>query len=213
MISFSDTGVGMTLDVQSKIFEPFFTTKGLGKGTGLGLSTVYGIVKQNLGHVSVYSHPGMGTTFKIFFPRLPDSNASDPSPEPSREISEEAKYTETILVAEDESLVSGHIARVLRRWGYNVLVAGDGEQALALYRQEKDRIAMVLTDVVMPGMNGRQLIERLRSENPKLKSLFMSGYPEEVITEHGALTEGVEFLEKPFQTTRLLSRIREILDA
>jgi signal transduction histidine kinase len=211
MMAFTDTGHGMSKEVRGQIFEPFFTTKEMGKGTGLGLSTVYGIVKQNNGAITVYSHPGMGTTFKIFFPAI------EPSPQQKRPESfqpallQAPNGSETILLVEDEELVASHLARLLRGRGYTVVAADSGAQALELMRRREAPVDLVLTDVIMPGMNGRELVQKLRESAPRLPALFMSGYPSEIVAKHGVVDPGISFVEKPFQGTQVLLKIRELL--
>ena len=209
MISVSDTGVGMTPEVRERAFEPFFTTKEKGKGTGLGLSTVYGIVKQSGGNIWVYSEPGKGTVIKIYLPRI------DEPLEEMRErvVTEELpRGSETILVVEDEEEVRKLIVRLLQRQGYNVLQARDGDDASLIGGQHLDPIHLILTDVVMPGMNGRALSERLTILHPKMKVLFMSGYAENAIVRHGVLAQGMNYLQKPFRMDELIRRVREVLD-
>jgi two-component system cell cycle sensor histidine kinase/response regulator CckA len=207
-----DSGSGMTTDVQERIFEPFFTTKELGKGTGLGLATVHGIVTQNGGRVLVESQPGLGTTFEVRFPRtLVDarSNAA-PSPVP---VPAPARGSETILVIEDDPRVRAVTVRALRAAGHRVLVAGNGAEALGIAEGNPGGLHLVVTDVVMPGMSGRAVVDALRSRRPGLPALFVSGYPQEVIARRGVLDTGIEFLAKPFTPSSLVARVRAILDA
>jgi two-component system cell cycle sensor histidine kinase/response regulator CckA len=207
-----DSGSGMTTDVQERIFEPFFTTKELGKGTGLGLATVHGIVTQNGGRVLVESQPGLGTTFEVRFPRtLVDarSNAA-PSPVP---VPAPARGSETILVIEDDPRVRAVTVRALRAAGHRVMVAGNGAEALGIAEGSPGGIHLVVTDVVMPGMSGRAVVDALRSRRPGLPALFVSGYPQEVIARRGVLDTGIEFLAKPFTPSSLVARVRAILDA
>lgn len=208
MLSISDTGVGMTPEVKERIFEPFFTTKEMGKGTGLGLSTVYGIVKQSGGNIWVYSEPGQGTTFKIYLPRV-DEPLEERKEEVIREVS---RGSETILVVEDEETVRKLAVRLLKKQGYKVLDAPGGEEALALGEEFKEPIHLILTDVVMPGMSGRQVVERLQRIHPEAKALYMSGYTDNVIFHHGILEKGIEFLQKPFTLESLARKVREVLD-
>lgn len=208
LMAVSDTGCGMTPEVKARIFEPFFTTKGPGKGTGLGLATVYGIVKQSGGSVEVYSEPDNGTAFKVYLPRvdLPvTAGKSQPPLSPPR-------GTETILVAEDDRGVRGLTCHVLRSSGYTVLEAADGEDALRAAGRYPGPIHLLLTDVVMPGMNGRELAERLHVTRPHVRVLYLSGYTDDAIVRHGVLEERAEFLQKPFTPLALTSRIRKILD-
>ena len=206
MVSVSDTGVGMDRATQQQIFEPFFTTKAPGKGSGLGLSTVFGIVKQSHGHIWVYSEPGHGTTFKLYFPRT-DVEAIKPAParEPDR-------GTETILLVEDEPPVREVARRALERAGYFVLTATGATDALRICDKPGLRIDLLLTDVVMPQMNGRELAERVRRLRPATKILFMSGYTDDAILRHGVLDEGVPFLQKPITPASLSRKVRETLD-
>ncbi len=210
MLSVSDTGCGMDPEVRRRVFEPFFTTKERGKGTGLGLATVYGIIKQSGGYVWVYSEPGNGTTFKIY---LPHSQKVD---EPSEAIQDAALQpggTETILVVEDEDAVRRLAARVLASAGYDVHTAKCGDEALELAQTTLNKIDLLLTDVVMPGMNGRELAERLARLRPSLAVLFMSGYTDEAISHHGVIAPGISMVSKPFSAAGLLSRVRQSLDA
>ena len=208
MLSLSDTGVGITPEVKEKIFEPFFTTKGVGKGTGLGLSTVYGIVKQSGGNIWVYSEPGQGTAFKIYFPRV-----DEPVEELREEVVKEVvRGDETILVVEDEETVRKLAVRVLKRQGYKILEASEGGRALLLCEEFKDRIHLILTDVVMPGISGRKLVDRLKEIHPEMKVLYMSGYTDNAILHHGILEEGTNFIQKPFSMDGLARKVREVLD-
>jgi two-component system cell cycle sensor histidine kinase/response regulator CckA len=209
-----DTGSGMSPEVQERIFEPFFTTKELGKGTGLGLAMVHGIVTQNGGRVRVESQPGLGTAFEIRFPRtlapapLADAPALAPTPAPPP-----ARGSETILVVEDDPGVRWVTVRVLRGAVHRVLVASNGVEALGLAEQEPGTLHLVVTDVVMHGMSGREVVEELRRRHPGLPALFVSGYPREIIAQRGVLDPGTEFLAKPFMPSALLERVRAILDA
>ena len=208
MLSLSDTGEGMTQDVKEQIFDPFFTTKERGKGTGLGLSTVYGIVKQSRGSIWVYSEPGKGTTFKIYLPQI-----DEPLEELKKGVFHEiAGGSETILVVEDEETVRKFVVSVLERQGYRVLDASDGNEALLLCGEFKDSIHLILTDVVMPGMSGRKLVEFLKEISPEIKALYMSGYTDNAIVHHGMLEEGIEFIQKPFTVEKLAGKVREVLD-
>jgi len=208
LLAVTDTGMGMDAATREKIFEPFFTTKERGKGTGLGLATAYGIVKQHEGNIWALSAPGEGTTFKVYLP-LADLPAPDPG---EKKASTPAPGgTETIMVVEDEAAVRGLAARVLERSGYTVLLAGDGEECLETLRDHAGPLDLLLTDVVMPGMNGRELHEQIRERFPDAKVLYMSGYSRDIITHHGALEEGIPFLQKPFSVEGLSTRVREIL--
>jgi nitrogen-specific signal transduction histidine kinase/ActR/RegA family two-component response regulator len=207
----SDVGCGMASATMARIFDPFFTTKAAGQGTGMGLSTVYGIVKQAKGHVSVYSEVGKGTTFKIFLPAEAASVAAAASmrtPDAST-----PQGTETILVAEDNELVRWVIQNILRGAGYNLLLAANGTEALRLADEHQGRIDMLVTDVVMPDIHGKDLAERLLARGLAPKVLFLSGYTSDVIAHHGVLEPGLALLEKPFTRQALLQRVRQLLDA
>ena len=208
MIAVSDTGTGMDESVRSRVFEPFFTTKERGKGTGLGLSMVYGVVKQSGGYIWVYSEPGHGTTFKLFLPRVDGPAETRQAGEMVREA---ASGHETVLVVEDEDVVRGLVVRLLQLRGYCVLEAERGEAALAAASGARD-LRLLITDVVMPDMSGRELARELQRRCPGLKVLFISGYTDESIASHGVLDPGVELLEKPFTAEALARRVREILD-
>jgi len=209
MLAVSDTGVGMDAETLSHVFEPFYTTKEVGKGTGLGLSTVYGIVKQSGGHVRVYSEPGQGATFKIYLPQVDELPETGDPPEPLQPV---AGGHETVLLAEDDSSVRGIVSDVLTQKGYRVLPAADGQAALAMARGYQGEISLLVTDIVMPGMTGRELAEALTDERPGLRVLYMSGYTDDAVVRHGVLSEGVPYLQKPFGPRALSSRVREVLD-
>ncbi len=208
MVTVSDTGTGMTKEVQARLFEPFFTTKEVGKGTGLGLATVHGIVRQSRGHIWVYSEVGRGTTFKIYLPE--EQRATDEQRGPASE-SVPAKGTETLLLVEDDDTVRGFAARVLRGAGYTVLEARSGEGALRESKGHAGGIDLLLTDVVMPGMSGREVARQLGASRPRTRVLYMSGYTEDAIGLHGVLDEGTLLLEKPFTPAVLLGKVREAL--
>ena len=207
-LSVSDNGCGMNKETLDRIFEPFFTTKGLGKGTGLGLATVYGIARQNRGFINVSSEPGYGTTFKVFLPRFEGPKAA-----PSERINEEIPRgrNETVLVVEDESTILELTEKILERFGYKVLTAATPAQALELARAHHEEIALSLTDVIMPEMNGRELVEQLSTICPKMKYLFMSGYTADVIARSGVLQGGINFIQKPFSPKDLATKIKEVL--
>jgi CheY-like chemotaxis protein len=210
MLAVRDTGTGMDDETRSHIFEPFFTTKQKGRGTGLGLSTVYGIVQQSSGHIWVYSEPGQGTTFKIYFP---EAAGTPKAPVEKTESKLILTGSETLLVVEDEEAVRTLAVRILREHGYTVLSASDGEEALRLARAYKELIHMVLTDVIMPGISGNTLVTRLRISRPRIKSLFISGYTDDAIVHHGILDSGIAFLQKPFSIESLTRKVREVLES
>jgi PAS domain S-box-containing protein len=210
MLAISDTGTGIDEQTKARIFEPFFTTKEQGKGTGLGLSTVYGIVKQSGGHIWVYSEVGFGTTFKIYLPRLDEAAESGLSADVQAAL---PQGTETILLVEDEEMIRKAAREILEAHGYRVLEAAGGDEALTIGRDHKHPIQLLMTDVVMPQMNGRELAERLLPLRPQLKVLYMSGYTDDAIVHHGVLEEGTAFLEKPFTAKALTHKVRELLDA
>ncbi|MBN2365894.1 MAG: PAS domain S-box protein [Calditrichaeota bacterium] len=210
LLSIQDTGTGMDENTQAHIFEPFFTTKEYGKGTGLGLSTVYGIVKQSGGFIWVNSSVSKGTTFTIYFPRVQgDAGKSPVSPEKMR-TSEGG--SETILLVEDEEMVREMAVRILKEKGYTVLASGHGTQAMEVSNNFRKKIDLLVTDIVMPGMSGKELVQNIRKERPDLKVLYISGYTDEVISQQGLLEEDVNFLQKPFPPQKLLMRIREVLE-
>lgn len=207
-ITATDNGVGMDEEIKNRIFEPFFTTKQNDKSTGLGLATIYGIVKQNGGFIEVESEPGVGTTFEIYFPiitRQMDGRSHD-------QPCEIPRGDETILLAEDEDLVRRLAVRVLTGQGYNILEAISGKEALKLYLAYDGPIHLLLTDVVMPGMNGRELSEALLEHQPSLKTIYMSGYTEEVIANHGVKENSLDFIQKPFSIEALCQIVRKCLD-
>jgi two-component system cell cycle sensor histidine kinase/response regulator CckA len=208
LLAVSDTGVGMDDETRRQIFEPFFTTKGVGKGTGLGLSMVQGIVAQSGGHIEVYSEPGRGTTFKIYLPRVEGEAAADAG---MQEIAPSLGGTETVLVVEDQAEVREYAVTVLEAYGYRVIPAESAGQALLMFEREPERIDLVLTDVVMPNISGRELANRLEKLQPGIKVLFMSGYTDNVIVHHGVLEEGAQFIQKPFSPEQLAVRVREVL--
>ena len=210
LLAVSDTGVGMDEKTRAKIFEPFFTTKGQGKGTGLGLATVYGIVKQSNGFIWVYSEPGQGATFKVYFPVIESAPATDQLGK-TEEIT--PRGVETILLVEDSDGVRDIARRVLERQGYHVLVASSASGALELARGFSGTIHLLLTDVVMPEMSGRVLSETFAQEYPDAKVLFMSGYTDDAVVRHGVLQAETPYLQKPFSPHALAGRVRELLDA
>ena len=208
MLAVSDTGIGMDAETCSRIFEPFFTTKQLGEGTGLGLSTVYGIIKQSDGFVWAYSEPGQGTTFKIYLPRVTgDTGARETEQIPAKGL----RGSETILVVEDDDGLRNLARRVLQRYGYTVLQAREGEEALKVTEEHEGRIHLMLTDVVMPGMGGKDLAEHLQPLHPEIRVIYMSGYTDNAIARHGVLAPGLAFLQKPFTPEALVSKVREVI--
>jgi nitrogen-specific signal transduction histidine kinase/CheY-like chemotaxis protein len=211
MLAVSDTGHGMNTDTMSRIFEPFFTTKEVGKGTGLGLSTVFGIVKQSGGHIGVYSEVGRGTSFKVYLPRIERSGEVAPAGVARAEALPVG--SETILLVEDEEALRQLIREILEVGGYRVLPGGSPEEALAAAEAHSGPIHLLLTDVVMPLMSGRQVADRIKASRPAVRVMYMSGYTDEAISHHGALEPGTEFLQKPFTAHALLRKVREVLEA
>ena len=208
MLAVTDTGVGMDAATQARIFEPFFTTKEVGKGTGLGLATVQGIVQQSGGFIWVYSEPDHGTVFKIYLPLV-----DEPVSQTERATAEDTRGTETVLVAEDVTAVRAVTREMLRRYGYTVLEAADGATALEVAANFKEPIHLLLTDVVMPDLNGRDLAARLQAARADLKVLFMSGYTDDAVVRHGILQQGIAYLQKPFTPESLARKVRTVLDA
>ncbi len=209
MVAVNDTGCGMSKETRTHIFEPFFTTKPKFKGTGLGLSTVYGIVNQNGGCVNVYSEPGIGTTFKLYFPLI------EKAPDKERTFEQNEMMPqghETILYVEDEDLVRKMTTKILRKLGYKVLSAENGSMALMHAQKFDGIIDLLVTDVIMPGMNGREVSEAVQTYNPKIRTLFTSGYTEDIIVHHGVLDEDVQFIAKPYTPGSLARKIRSILE-
>jgi len=208
VLAVSDSGTGIASHDLAQIFEPFFTTKGQGKGTGLGLAMVYGVVKQNGGHITVYSELGHGTTFKIFLPLA----AGELAPQPTSAAVSEGGGVETILLAEDEEVVRAIAMKTLVRAGYRVLEARTGVEALEVARAHGGPIHLLLTDVVMPKMGGKQLAQELALERPTMSVLFVSGYTDNTVVQHGVLDQGVAFLQKPFTPSILVDRVRMVLE-
>ncbi|HXE81126.1 MAG TPA: PAS domain-containing protein [Vicinamibacterales bacterium] len=207
VVTVTDTGTGMTPEVLARAFEPFFTTKEPGKGTGLGLSTAYGIMKQSGGHIEMRSEPGVGSTFTLYFPETKEPPAAV-APE-EKDAAE--RGTELVLLVEDEEQVRSLVARALQWSGYRVRAAANGREALELVREESDRVALVVTDVVMPGMSGPEMVRRLRESRPDLRVLYISGYAGDSFLRDRP-EEGTGFLQKPFTTRRLLRRVRDMID-
>jgi len=211
VMEFTDSGVGMDAETQKKIFEPFFTTKEYGKGTGLGLSSVYGIVKQNSGLINVYSEPGKGTTFKVYFPRYEGEEVHDLR-EP-KVVSRNLNGTETVFVIDDREQILSICKRTLERLGYSVLTAKSPSEAIKITRSFDGEIHLVLADVILPEMNGRELAQKIASFKPGVKVIYMSGYTANAIAHRGILDAGINFLQKPFSPTELAVKVREVLDS
>jgi CheY-like chemotaxis protein len=208
MLAVSDTGIGMDAETQSHLFEPFFTTKEKGKGTGLGLSTVYGIVKQTGGNIWVYSEPGHGTTFKIYLPRVQEEvDLIEPLPA----LVELPKGVETILLVEDEESVRTLVRNVLLRQGYQVIEARNGDEALTISDSHEAAIHLLISDVVMPGMSGDELVKELVTRRPTTRVLFISGYTDRSVTIQGQLDPETRFLQKPFTPDTLLRKVHEVI--
>jgi CheY-like chemotaxis protein len=209
MLAVSDDGCGMDQETLAHIFEPFYTGKEVGQGTGLGLATVYGIVKQNEGFINVYSEPGQGSSFKIYFPRF-TGDEEERKPESKKEAPR--SLGETLLLVEDEAGILNLGKTMLERLGYTVLTAATPAEAIRQAERHEGEIQLLITDVVMPMMNGRELEQRIRAIQPGIKSLFMSGYTANVIAHQGVLDEGVFFLQKPFSIHDLAAKVREALE-
>jgi len=210
MLAITDTGTGMNEETRIRIFEPFFTTKERGQGTGLGLSTVYGIVKQNNGHIFAESEPGKGTKFKVYFQKIKTDEVSGDIDEQLDE--NRFKGSETILVVEDSETLLKLTQKMLESYGYKILAAQSGNEAMEILNGNDGTIHLLLTDVVMPDMNGRELAEQIQSENPKVRVVYMSGYSDDTISKHGVLYDDVEFIEKPFSAKDLGLKVRGVLN-
>jgi two-component system cell cycle sensor histidine kinase/response regulator CckA len=208
LLAVSDTGQGMDAETQAQIFEPFFTTKEPSQGTGLGLSTVYGIVKQSGGNIWVYSEPGRGTTFKIYLPRIEEGAAEVKRAEAAIQS---LRGSETILLVEDDKSVRDVVQRMLAPHGYRVLKAGNAAQAFRISDRHKGPIHLLLTDVVLPQMSGRELAEELARRRPEMVVLYVSGYADNAIVHHGVLDPGTAFLQKPLSQGALLRKVRQLL--
>jgi CheY-like chemotaxis protein len=209
MLAITDTGVGMDDVTQSRVFEPFFTTKAIGKGTGLGLSTVFGIVKQSGGTIWLHSVPGRGTTFRVYFPATAEGLQSV-RPVPQAPTS---RGNETILLVEDDATVRAVARAILSSRGYDVIAAVDAAEALAVCREAGQPIHLLLTEVVMPRMSGRELAGRIAEIRPAIKVLYMSGCTEDTVIHHGVVDEGIAFLQKPITPRALTQKVREVLDS
>jgi two-component system sensor histidine kinase EvgS len=209
LLAISDDGRGMDRETQDKMVEPFFTTKELGQGTGLGLATVYGVVKQNNGFINVYSEPGKGTTFKIYLAR---QAVEDVEPQKKSEEAIPRSQGETVLVVEDEVSLLKLASEILDKLGYTVLTAGTPDKALRLVENYTGEIHLLMTDVILPEMNGRDLAKQIKAIRPAMKCLFMSGYTADVIAHRGMLDEGVQFIPKPFSMRELAAKVRTALE-
>lgn len=209
VISVSDTGSGMEKETMAKIFEPFFTTKEAGKGTGLGLAMAYGIIKQHNGYINVYSEPERGTTFRIYLPAIKSTEevivktAIEPLP---------SRGNETILAAEDDGALRELFSMILQEYGYEVILAKDGEEAIKKFMDNKDKIQLVMLDMIMPKISGKEVYDRIKKMRPDIKTLFSSGYTADRIDKDSMLKEGFDFIMKPVSPKDLLKKIREILD-
>ncbi|MBW2014128.1 MAG: response regulator, partial [Deltaproteobacteria bacterium] len=210
MLAVTDSGTGMDEQTRFRIFEPFFTTKEMGSGTGLGLSTVYGIVKQNKGHISVYSEPGEGTTFKVYLPAVMQD--IEGAKEEDKASVDQLGGTETVLLVEDDDMLCRMAQKILETHGYTVLSAHNSDEALKIANYHHDSIHLLLTDLVIPGMNGKELAGRIESILPGIKVLYMSGYTDNAIAHHGVLDRDINFIQKPFSPNDLVQKVREVLD-
>jgi len=209
MLSISDTGTGIDQEIIKNIFEPFFTTKELGKGTGLGLATVYGIVKQHEGHILVYSEPEKGTTFKMYFPAIDIPVAEEKEIKPVTSVTKGAGI---VMIVEDNDLLRDSTVMLLKKQGYTVMAASCGMDCLKIMSEYRGELQILLTDVVMPDMNGRELFEKIKINFPCVKVLYMSGYSQDVITHEGVLDKGIDFIQKPFSMRALSGRLQELMN-
>jgi signal transduction histidine kinase/CheY-like chemotaxis protein len=209
MLAVSDSGEGMDAEIQDKVFEPFFTTRMKGKGTGLGLATVYGIIKGHGGHVWVYSEPGEGTTFKCYFPAAQDERIDV---EPPPETPDDVSGNETLLVVEDDEAVRKMAVKSLEKYGYTVYAAGNGEECLKIVEHYGEKIDLLITDVIMPDMNGKELFTKVSEITGGVEVIYISGYTDNVIAHHGVLDEGINFVQKPFSVYALAKKVRSVLN-
>ena len=207
VLSVSDSGVGMDEKTIERIFDPFFTTKEVGKGTGLGLASVYGTVKQHGGYITVSSRPYEGTTFRIYLPLVDTARRETAAP-----ADELKRGTETVLVAEDDPDVRRMLTIILESNGYAVIQAADGDEAVRAYKENKEKIGLVILDVVMPGKNGREVLDEIVRMSPQVKAIFVSGYTGDVVIDKGIRSESVDFVQKPVSVGVLLTKVREVLD-
>ncbi len=207
MMSVTDTGTGMDEETLRNIFEPFYTTKETGKGTGLGMPTIHGIIHQNGGHIKIESQSGKGSTFRIYLPSRKEKAEKPTAVEPDVQ----AVGSETVLLVEDKDIVRKLVLRILKKQGYKVIEAANGGEAFLKFEQENQDIDLLLTDVIMPEMSGKQLYERLLKIKPDLKALFMSGYTEDSISSQGILEEKINFIQKPFRPQTLAEKLREVI--
>jgi polar amino acid transport system substrate-binding protein len=210
VLSISDTGQGMDAETCQKIFEPFYTTKEVGKGTGLGLSIVYGVVKQHNGYINVYSEPGEGTTFRIYLPQVYEENADneeEAAPEYPR------MGSETVLVAEDDATIRELAGSILREFGYDVILARDGEDAIERFKADSDKIAIIVMDMIMPRKSGKEAYEEIRKVRADIKILFMSGYSQDLLHDRGIFDSSEEVLIKPIHPLDLVRKVRSVLDS